>query len=79
MVSPRSDLRVDAFIVDDNHMPYIVQRKDRFYVVDYDGLEPSRAGSHPVEGAQGTTKAQVADLGLHVVAGAGFEPGTFGL
>jgi hypothetical protein len=26
-----------------------------------------------------TTKAQVADLGLHLVAGAGFEPATFGL
>ena len=26
-----------------------------------------------------TTKAQVADLGLHMVAGAGFEPATFGL
>jgi len=26
-----------------------------------------------------TSKAQVCDLGFHVVAGAGFEPATFGL
>ena len=27
-------------MVDDCHMAYIVQRKDRFYVVDYDGIDP---------------------------------------
>jgi hypothetical protein len=27
----------------------------------------------------GTTKPQVCDLGFHIVAGAGFEPATFGL
>jgi hypothetical protein len=31
------------------------------------------------DGLKRTTKAQVADLGLHMVAGAGFEPATFGL
>jgi hypothetical protein len=32
-----------------------------------------------VDDIAGTTKAQVADLGLQMVAGVGFEPSTFGL
>ena len=42
-----------------------------------------RATDEPVDDAGDalttTTKAQVCDLGLHMVAGAGFEPATFGL
>lgn len=45
-------LRVGVEVVDAWGMTYIVQRKDRFYVVAYDGLDPltgrERRRWHPV-------------------------------
>ena len=36
----RRALRVGSEVVDGHAMTYIVQRKGRFYVVEYDGLDP---------------------------------------
>jgi hypothetical protein len=59
-------LRAGVYIVDARRMTYIVQRKDRFYVVAYDGLDPltgrERRRWHPVGGDRQEADAIAARL-----------------